>query len=113
MTTLLRASKYSETNSILDLLISLLAFGICLLVFVDSFIGARLDSWSGHKRSVEDILITPSGDHLYSCSSDSTVKKWDLKTGEELVSFVGHQTSVYAMFGLFDDDCIWSGNINC
>jgi WD40 repeat protein len=73
-------------------------------------VGRHLDSWSGHKRSVEDLIITPSGEHVYSCSSDSTVKKWDRATGEELASFVGHQTSVYSMFGLFDDDSLWSGN---
>jgi WD40 repeat protein len=72
-------------------------------------IGKSLGKLSGHTRSVEDLIISPDGAHLYSCSSDTTIRKWDLKTGEEIGVFVGHETSVYRLVASFDDDVLWSG----
>lgn len=72
-------------------------------------LGVLLDKISGHTRSVEDILIAPDGKSLYSCSSDTTVRKWDLVTGDELERYEGHDTSVYGMTAAFDDDALWTG----
>jgi WD40 repeat protein len=66
----------------------------------------------GHRRSVEDVQITPDGLYLFSCSSDGTIRKWDVKTMEELCVFEGHQTSVYRMIALWEQDVLWSGMLD-
>ena len=65
-----------------------------LLVTVNGFHG-EIDVWNvtekkrvstikGHKHYVNSLALTPNGESLYSCSSDLTVRKWDVATGKEL-----------------------------
>lgn len=48
----------------------------------------------GHTDKINEILFTPSGKRLISCSDDNTIKIWDVKSGKELRTLVGHQFPV-------------------
>jgi WD40 repeat protein len=39
---------------------------------------------AGHKQSVNGVAFSPDGKSVYSCSTDLTVRKWDLGTKKEL-----------------------------
>ncbi|KAJ3329872.1 hypothetical protein HDU91_003734, partial [Kappamyces sp. JEL0680] len=69
-------------------------------------VGTQLGKMTGHRRSVEDLEISP--EYLYSCSSDASIRKWSLATGEEVGQLLGHQTSIYKLAGSFDDEILWS-----
>ena len=106
------------TAFILDLLILPSVFGIskqvgcsCCNANLTSahYLGKLIAKLSGHTRSVEDLVISPDGQFMYSCSSDTSIRKWDLSSLEEVAIFEGHQTSVYRMTASFDDDILWSG----
>ncbi|KAJ3307708.1 protein with putative role during mitosis [Blyttiomyces sp. JEL0837] len=57
---------------------------------------------NGHTNAVSSLVIT--GGRLYSASKDSTIKEWDLQTGECLRTFVGHSRWVRSL-------CIGAGRI--
>jgi len=66
-----------------------------------------------HTRAVEDICFEDyTYTTFYSCSSDSTIKKWNLQTGECLYTFTGHLTSVYKILCDVEENNLWSGNDN-
>lgn len=44
----------------------------------------------GHEHNVSCVTFTPSGDYLYSCSRDKTIKKWDVNTGYCTQTITGH-----------------------
>ncbi len=69
--------------------------------------GSLIDKLQGHRGSVEDIEISPDGSFLR-CSSDSSVRKWDLQTGQDVCSLIGHQASVYRMVANWEDDVLWT-----
>jgi len=50
----------------------------------------NFQTFQGHKDSVCDIAISPTGEKFCSCADDSHAKVWDLKTGEEERAFTGH-----------------------
>ncbi|KAJ3115302.1 hypothetical protein HDU96_000853 [Phlyctochytrium bullatum] len=52
-------------------------------------------SFTGHSNAVSALCIT--GGRLYSASKDSTIKEWDMLTGECLRTFVGHTRWVRAI----------------
>ncbi len=51
----------------------------------------------GHSEKINEILFTPSGERLVSCSDDKTIKIWDVKSGKELRTLVGHQGDVLSI----------------
>jgi WD40 repeat protein len=53
--------------------------------------GAPVASTIKHKQGINDLAFSPDGKALYSCSSDLTLRKWDLATGKELWR-VGEET---------------------
>ncbi|MCT7969452.1 NB-ARC domain-containing protein [Laspinema sp. D1] len=59
--------------------------------------GALVRTLTGHRRSVNAVAITPDGKQAVSASSDKTLKRWDLATGEELATLTGHDASVRAV----------------
>ncbi|WP_051041501.1 WD40 repeat domain-containing protein [Oscillatoria nigro-viridis] len=48
----------------------------------------------GHSCSVTSVVITPDGQTVVSGSSDSTIKLWNLNTGQELHTLSGHSHGV-------------------
>ena len=51
--------------------------------------GAGLLVMNGHKKVVTSVAATADGSKLLSCSSDTTVKLWDIASGEELACAEG------------------------
>jgi len=71
--------------------------------------GNQIKYLTEHTRAVEDICFEDyTYTTFYSCSSDSTIKKWNLKTGECLYTFNGHLTSVYKILCDVEENNLWS-----
>ena len=49
---------------------------------------------SGHQSRVLSVALSADGTTLASGAEDSTVRIWDVRTGECLTSLSGHQDSV-------------------
>eukprot|EP00931_Biecheleriopsis_adriatica_P075456 TRINITY_DN4930_c0_g1_i1.p1 TRINITY_DN4930_c0_g1~~TRINITY_DN4930_c0_g1_i1.p1 ORF type:complete len:571 (+),score=142.20 TRINITY_DN4930_c0_g1_i1:87-1799(+) len=60
-----------------------------MIKFWDQYI-YNFQTFQGHKESICDIAIAPTGAKFCSCADDSHAKVWDLKTGEEERAFTGH-----------------------
>ncbi|ORX85907.1 WD40 repeat-like protein [Anaeromyces robustus] len=76
-------------------------------VEVDS--GNQIKYLTEHTRAVEDICFEDyTYTTFYTCSSDSTIKKWNLETGECLYTFAGHLTSVYKILCDVEENNLWS-----
>jgi WD40 repeat protein len=48
----------------------------------------------GHTNYVWDVVITPDGRRVLSASNDTTVRMWDVASGNHLATFSGHQAAV-------------------
>ncbi len=46
---------------------------------------------SGHKNAVLQLQWSPDGEHIISCSPDTTVRSWDALTGEQIGSMKDHE----------------------
>jgi WD40 repeat protein len=51
---------------------------------------------NGHYSGVNDLVFTPDGQLLVSVGDDSTVKLWDIATGQTLRTYLGHTKGVLA-----------------
>ena len=51
----------------------------------------------GHTGGVISVAYSPDGKTLASCSSDGTVKLWDVATGQERASLRGHTDAVLSV----------------
>ncbi|MEO0685858.1 MAG: WD40 repeat domain-containing protein, partial [Cyanobacteria bacterium J06649_11] len=63
----------------------------------------------GHKNTVETLAITPDGKKIVSGSWDTTIKIWDLFTGEHLKTLNGHTNIVHSVVITSDGQKIVSG----
>ncbi|KAJ3062803.1 hypothetical protein HDU98_001346 [Podochytrium sp. JEL0797] len=72
----------------------------------DTSTARAIQVWSGHTRPVESLVleVAESQDvgsapslHIYSASSDTSIRKWDLSTGTHLQTLSGHQTTVHSL----------------
>ncbi|KAJ3129118.1 hypothetical protein HK098_002359 [Nowakowskiella sp. JEL0407] len=83
--------------------------------------GECLKIIKGHTRAVEDIIIhfpivenmtdeemQNQKPNLVSCSSDCSLRKWDIESGKQVGILEGHLTSVYAVREY--DGSIWSAS---
>ena len=52
---------------------------------------------SGHTGAIQDVCFSPDGEQIASASFDRTVKVWDAKSGQELLTLRGHANSVSAV----------------
>jgi WD40 repeat protein len=49
---------------------------------------------SGHTGNINEIIIHPDNERVFSASSDMTVRAWNITTGEQISVFEGHQGEV-------------------
>lgn len=71
---------------------------------------AKIDR--AHKTSVESILISPDGQTLASCGSDSTINLWNLGNNRFTRSFVGHTSNVLSLAVTPDSKILASGALD-
>lgn len=76
-----------------------LTLTICLLLilFAPELSSAQkpeLVVQTGHSKGVNSVSFSPDGRVLATGSQDSTVKLWDVSTGAELRTLIGHSSSV-------------------
>jgi WD40 repeat protein/serine/threonine protein kinase/tetratricopeptide (TPR) repeat protein len=57
----------------------------------DTETGLLLETFKGHTASIRTLAVFPNGKTLVSGSFDGTLKIWDMLTGQERFSLVGHQ----------------------
>ena len=67
--------------------------------------GERVGELVGHTGHVLGLAVSPGGDRLASCSEDGTVRLWDWRQREELLTLRGHETHVWAV--AFSPDGGW------
>ena len=65
---------------------------------------------TGHQHWVGAVSITPDGRHAVSGSDDSTLKLWDLATGQPRLTLNGHAGPIYAVAVLRDGQRALSGS---
>ena len=53
-------------------------------------------TFQGHTDKITCVAFLPDGTTLASSSLDTTVRLWDIATGEELITLYGHPNKVYA-----------------
>jgi WD40 repeat protein len=72
--------------------------------------GRLLRIFTGHRDSVNAVAVTSDGKRVISGSSDTTVKVWNLDTGEEVFNLTGHRDSVNAVAITSDGKRVISGS---
>ncbi|MBY0425539.1 MAG: hypothetical protein K2Q22_07885, partial [Cytophagales bacterium] len=73
-----------------------IALGGSTLVFSQS---SRLETvvQKGHSASVKAVTVSPDGKYLATGSRDRSAKLWDMATGMEIRTFLGHEHTVNAV----------------
>ncbi|MEK7396124.1 MAG: hypothetical protein AAB116_04210, partial [Candidatus Poribacteria bacterium] len=59
--------------------------------------GSLIRTLEGHSSSVESVAITSDGRKVVSASWDSTLKVWDIETGDEIRTLKGHSSRVLSV----------------
>ena len=59
--------------------------------------GRLLQNYEAHADTVNEVSFDPSGELLYSASSDATVKIWDLREGHQLYTIHSHKGGVLSV----------------
>ena len=54
----------------------------------------RLGRFVGHSSAINDCVYSPDGERLLSASGDQTLRLWDAKSGECLLTLAGHESGV-------------------
>jgi WD40 repeat protein len=67
-------------------------------------------TFQGHTDSVKSVAFSPDGNTVISGSSDSTIKLWNVQTGEEIRTFKGHSDKVYSVTFSPDGNTALSGS---
>ncbi|EGW32320.1 uncharacterized protein SPAPADRAFT_61395 [Spathaspora passalidarum NRRL Y-27907] len=55
----------------------------------------EIKQFKGHTDVVRKLLVLPGEEQFLSCSNDCTIKLWDIATGQNLRTFVGHDSFIY------------------
>ncbi len=66
----------------------------------------------GHKGYIWSVAISPDGQMLASGNEDSTIKLWNLKTGDLLRTLTGHKSSVASVAISPDGQTLASGSVD-
>ena len=72
--------------------------------------GQLLQTFKGHKDSINSVAISPDSKSIVSGSGDKTVKRWSFETGLLLQSFKGHEDSVNTVAFSPEGNSIISGS---
>jgi len=72
--------------------------------------GYPLKSLTGHSHIVQDVVISSDGAFALSGSWDSTLRLWDLSSGETTRRFIGHKKDVLSVAFSVDNRQIVSGS---
>jgi len=64
----------------------------------------------GYSSSVTSVVITPDGQTVVSGSADSTIKLWNLNTGQEIATLAGHSHGVTSIALAPDGQTLASGS---
>jgi WD40 repeat protein len=70
----------------------------------------QIRTLTGHQDVINSVVISHDRQYIISCSSDKTIKIWDLVTGELTYTFTGHKNSINAVAISHDDRYIVSGS---
>jgi WD40 repeat protein len=65
---------------------------------------------TGHSAAVYSLVISPDGQTLVSGSEDTTIKVWNLETGEEIKTLAQNLASVTSLAISFDGQFLVSAN---
>lgn len=77
------------------------------VVKYSAFSGSSLEkTLLGHKNTIWQLIVDVN--QLVSCSSDKSVRVWDLESGKCMRVLIGHKDEVYAIYKL-DPRCVVSG----
>ena len=63
----------------------------------------------GHSETVNEVIMSPSGRQMISCSNDKTIKIWDVASGKEMLTLVGHKEPVKSLAIDREGKTIFSG----
>ncbi|KAF8839968.1 WD40 repeat-like protein [Paxillus ammoniavirescens] len=56
-----------------------------------------LMTMSGHEHRIQQIAYLPGGERIVTCSSDKTVRMWNVETGEQEGTTMEHEDRVYGL----------------
>ena len=57
----------------------------------------KIAEWTGHTDRVSSILLHPDGKRAFSASWDTTIRAWDMASGNSLGTWKGHKNRVMAI----------------
>ena len=60
-------------------------------------LGTTLVNYRGHSSAVNDLVWSPNGMRIASCSYDTTVQVWDAASGNTLLTYRGHSGPVWSV----------------
>ena len=66
-----------------------------------------------HKRPIQSLAFTADGTTLVSASSDTTIRLWDVSTGNSRLVTDGHTEAIYGLSFLKDGKTLVNGSSDC
>lgn len=70
----------------------------------------QIRTLTGHQDNINSVVISHDRQLIISCSSDKTIKIWNLATGKLVHTFAGHKNSINVVAISHDDRYIVSGS---
>lgn len=52
---------------------------------------------AGHKGAIMELHFSPSGENIYTCSTDKFLSVWSVETGQRIRKMKGHQNFVNSL----------------
>ncbi len=80
------------------------------IIIWDTETGKSLREFSGHRRDVNAVAVSPDGKHVISGGEDCTLKLWEIETGQCIRTFKGHDNRVTSVAISPDGKYILSGS---
>jgi Prp8 binding protein len=92
------SEKLNELKFINDFFLA--SSGFDRRIFIWSVYGEECENVSvmaGHKGAVMELHFSPSGENLYTCSTDKFLSVWSVETGQRIRKMKGHQNFVNSL----------------